>query len=371
MSHKLSDIAYARSGDKGAGANIGVIARSPEAYSFLQRYLTPARVEQYFAHLGPGRVARYELPNLLALNFVLPAILDGGGSLSLRVDAQGKALGQALLEMPIESTLADFDPPAKNAGADEPLATLEYHEASIAILTLNRPAKRNALNLALIEKLTELVSQLSPRARVLVLRGAGPAFCAGLDLKESAAGGDVHATAEALAKLYGAIGNCPVITIAAAHGPAMGGGAGLVAACDLALAADDLQLAYPEVKRGLVAALVTCLLRRQVNDRIVRELILLGQATAAPRALALGLVNEVVPRDQLFPRAMEVARSACAGAPGAIARSKKLLDALAARSLDEDLRIALQFHLSARNAAEAAEGLAAFLEKRQPNWTGS
>lgn len=100
---KLHDIAYARSGDKGAGSNIGVIAKAPQAYDLLRQHLTSQRVAEFFKALTPGNVVRYELPNLGALNFVLPTILDGGGSLSLRIDAQGKALGQAILEMTIDT----------------------------------------------------------------------------------------------------------------------------------------------------------------------------------------------------------------------------------------------------------------------------
>jgi hypothetical protein len=99
---RLGNIAYARSGDKGAGANIGVIAFSPDGYEFLCERLHAVDVERFFSHLNPGRVIRYELPNLGALNFILPTVLDGGGSVSLRIDAQGKALGQAILEMPID-----------------------------------------------------------------------------------------------------------------------------------------------------------------------------------------------------------------------------------------------------------------------------
>lgn len=105
MTHRrLGDIANARSGDKGRGANIGVLAHSEADYEFLCGHLTAARVQDYFATMHPGRVVRYELPNLHALNFVLPEILDGGGSRNLHIDAQGKALGQVLLEMelPVE-----------------------------------------------------------------------------------------------------------------------------------------------------------------------------------------------------------------------------------------------------------------------------
>src|SRR5215510_2631681 len=96
---RLGDIAHARSGDKGSSANIGVIAYTTTGYSFLQHALTEECVAEYFKPLGPTKVTRYELPNLEALNFLLEGILAGGGSRSLRVDAQGKALGQAILEM--------------------------------------------------------------------------------------------------------------------------------------------------------------------------------------------------------------------------------------------------------------------------------
>ena len=103
QSIRLADIAVARSGDKGSGANIGIIARDPGDYELLLRLLTAERVEAFFTHLGVGRVVRYELPNLAALNFVLPGILDGGGSVSLRTDAQGKALGQMLLDLELQT----------------------------------------------------------------------------------------------------------------------------------------------------------------------------------------------------------------------------------------------------------------------------
>lgn len=98
----LRDLAHARSGDKGAGANVAVFARDAAAYALLRQHLTAGVVQVYFAPLGVGPVERYEVPNLLALNFLLPGILAGGGSRSLRTDAQGKALGQCLLEMRLE-----------------------------------------------------------------------------------------------------------------------------------------------------------------------------------------------------------------------------------------------------------------------------
>ena len=98
----LCAIAFARSGDKGSSANIAVFGRSPAAYAWLREHLTAARVEAWFKPMGVGAVVRYDVPNLEALNFVLPAVLAGGGSRSLRIDAQGKTLGQALLAMDVE-----------------------------------------------------------------------------------------------------------------------------------------------------------------------------------------------------------------------------------------------------------------------------
>ena len=105
---RLGDIAYARSGDKGSSANVGVIARTPQGFVVLCRYLSAARVQKFFKPLGVGKVVRYELPNLDALNFLLPGVLAGGASRSLRTDAQGKTLGQAILEMKLTLTKSDF-----------------------------------------------------------------------------------------------------------------------------------------------------------------------------------------------------------------------------------------------------------------------
>ncbi|MDB6168341.1 MAG: paaF [Verrucomicrobia bacterium] len=105
----LREIAHARSGDKGNSANVAVFARTPAAYAWLRDHLTPAAVESYFTPLGVGRVVRFEVPNLEALNFILPGVLGGGGSRSLRIDAQGKTLGMALLEMPVEADAAKLN----------------------------------------------------------------------------------------------------------------------------------------------------------------------------------------------------------------------------------------------------------------------
>jgi methylglutaconyl-CoA hydratase len=251
----------------------------------------------------------------------------------------------------------------------DPLLLIDASHPRIATLTLNRADRRNALSVDLIEALTRAVqdaASLSGR-RAIILRGAGPAFCAGLDFREAQDAGQSHRSAEALAALYRTVCASPLVTIAAAHGAVFGGGAGLIAACDLAVACDDLQLGYREVRRGLVAALVTCLLRRQVAGRRLREIVLLGQTLTATEALAAGLVNRVTSAATLMDEAIRLAETASEGAPGAISRTKRLLDQL--DGLETDFTAALEVHLQAREAAEASEGIAAFFEKRKPRWS--
>ena len=195
----------------------------------------------------------------------------------------------------------------------EPLILIDETDPQVTILTLDRADKRNALSLELIGQITDAVHSASSdkMRRVILFRANGPAFCAGLDLNEATDPAKAHGSAVGLRNMYRAIATSPLITVAFAQGAAMGGGAGFLAACDLVVASADLKLGYPEVHRGLVAALVTTLLRRQLGERIVRELVLLGQTADAPRALALGLINRI----GTFDDAMQLAHDACNGAP--------------------------------------------------------
>ena len=151
-----------------------------------------------------------------------------------------------------------------------------------------------------------------PHRRVIVLTANGPAFCAGLDLKEAAAPGGAEKSAEALSRMYLAIGNSPLITIAAAAGAAMGGGAGLLAACDFVVAADDLKIAYPKVRRGSVAASVTCLLRRRLNAAPSDNSFCSASPYRQLTGVKWGLFNAIAPTARLIDEAMQLARDACA-----------------------------------------------------------
>jgi methylglutaconyl-CoA hydratase len=237
-------------------------------------------------------------------------------------------------------------------------------------VTLNRPERRNSLT---IELLTELIAAVNsaanePSQRVLILRGAGAAFCTGLDLKDAADQTKAHATAELVAKSLIMLAETRLITIAAVHGAAVAGGAGIMSACDFVVAAEKTKIGYPEVRRGLVAGLVMTFLRRQVGERNMRELVLGCELIDAARAKEIGLVNRVVPRDQLISEAQTFADSVLQGAPNALAQTKRLIEELWSSSVKEDVDLALKHHMQARESDEAREGIAAFNEKRKPNW---
>jgi len=251
-----------------------------------------------------------------------------------------------------------------------PFVLIEKQTPHVTTLTLNRPERRNSLT---IELMTELASAIDlaaadPSQRVLILRGAGKAFCTGLDLKEAADEKKAHATAEMVAKTLVALSQTRLITIAAVHGAAVAGGAGIMSACDFVIAAERTKIGYPEVRRGLVAGLVMTFLRRQVGERNMRELLLGCELIDAERAREIGLVNRVVAKDDLMSEVQKFADSVLQGAPGALTQTKKLIEELWSTSVQEDVDLALKHHMQARESAEAREGIAAFNEKRPPKW---
>jgi methylglutaconyl-CoA hydratase len=247
---------------------------------------------------------------------------------------------------------------------------IEKQTPQITVVTLNRPERRNSLTIQLLNELVSAIKIASdePQERVLILRGAGAAFCTGLDLKEAADRTNAHATAEMVAKTLITISQTRLITIAAVHGAAVAGGAGIMSACDFVIAAEKTKIGYPEVRRGLVAGLVMTFLRRQIGERHMRELLLGSELIDAARAYEIGLVNRVVSPDELMAEALKVADSVLQGAPNAIAQTKRLIEELWSSSVKEDVDLALKYHLQARESAEAREGIAAFNEKRPPNW---
>lgn len=246
----------------------------------------------------------------------------------------------------------------------------------VALLVLNRPERRNALSRALVAQLGDALSSLANErdVRAVVVTGAGAAFCSGMDLKEAEASGrSIEAENAAIAEVQGIadllqqVHTLPKPTIAALNGDAFAGGAGLAAACDFVIAAEGARIGYPEVRRGLVAAMVMHDLVRQVGERRARALLLSGEAIDADRAEHWGLVNRVVPVELCRSEALRQALSLTACAPIALATTKRLIDEATRRP--PDLRGAGAVTASVRVSDEAMEGMRAFLEKRPPKWS--
>lgn len=252
----------------------------------------------------------------------------------------------------------------------EPLVLVEPLEPGISIVTLNRPERRNALSISLMRELCEAIQSLAadPRERVVILRGAGAAFCAGLDLQEAADPQLIDSSADCVKRVLSTIRETSLITIAAAHGGVIAGGAGVMAACDLAVVAEDLKIGFPEVRRGLVPALVSTVLCDKLRDGDVRELFLLGEPITSQRAREIGLIQRVVPVMRVFAEAQQLARTILLGGPESVRQTKRLLNLHANVEADERVEEFIASHLQARRSEEAREGAAAFLEKRPPNW---
>jgi methylglutaconyl-CoA hydratase len=246
----------------------------------------------------------------------------------------------------------------------------------IAQLTLNRPKARNALDAGLIAALTEAVARHAAReaTRVIVIRANGPAFCAGADLNAMLALGRGSqeanvADAETLARLLLAIRRCPKPTVAAVQGPAFGGGVGLATACDVAVGSEEAVFRLPEVRLGIVPAIISPYVVEALGVRQARRYALSGETIPAARARELGLLHEVVSGTALGAEALRIAVELAAGGPGALAACKALLSAIAGRGPDEVLGAELAATLATLRAGEEAQdGLAAALARQSPRW---
>jgi methylglutaconyl-CoA hydratase len=250
------------------------------------------------------------------------------------------------------------------------LIKIELSQPGIAWLTLNRPEKRNALCIELLEQLCERVEQLAAdrAARVLIVRGAGPVFSAGLDLAEASNTNLVQHSAECVGRTLQLMRSTPLVTVAAAHGGAFAGGAGLMAACDIAIGTSDLKIGFPEARRGLLPALVCATMSPKIREGDLRDLFLVGDIIDAARAQQIGLLQRVVEPDQLTAYTTTVAQSILAGGPETIEATKRLLNQAFQPLSTISIEHMLEVHLGARRSEEATEGLKAFLEKRLPSW---
>jgi methylglutaconyl-CoA hydratase len=236
--------------------------------------------------------------------------------------------------------------------------------------TLNRPDKRNAIDAAMVEGLLATLerAELDAAVRVLVVRGAGPDFCAGADLEELLA--SVERTPEEnagsalrLGEVFLRMRALPKPVVAVVHGRAIAGGCGLATACDLVLARADAQLGYPEVRRGFVPAMVMAMLRRIVGEKVAFDLVATGRLLAAEEAAQLGLVSRVLPAET-FERELAAVLTGLAGTSAtALALIKRQLYELDGRSFDEGIRLGADVNAVARTTPEFRRAVEGFLKK--------
>jgi len=249
-------------------------------------------------------------------------------------------------------------------------------DAGIATLTLNRPDKRNAINYELIEDMLGALEEVkNSSAKVLVLTGAGKAFCSGMDLDSLKAltGRTPEQNLEdsrKMASLFRSLYDFPKPTIAAVNGAAVAGGTGLATLCDFTLAVPEAKFGYTEVRIGFVPAIVSTFLLRQVGEKIARDLLLTGRLFNADEALRAGLINEIVPAERLFDRARELAVQLMENSPASLTCTKRLLSDNARAQFDFQIEAAISENAAIRATADFREGVTSFLEKRKPKWTG-
>jgi methylglutaconyl-CoA hydratase len=241
-------------------------------------------------------------------------------------------------------------------------------------ITLNRPERRNAMTPAMqLELIAAMDAAAASHCRVLVFKGAGDAFCSGLDLSalqamSAQSPAEHRADAERIAKLFRTLYELPLPTIAAVHGAAIAGGTGLATLCDFTLATPAARFGYTEARIGFVPALVSAYLALQIGDKRARDLLLTGRMFDAAEAHRLGLVNEVVAAGELDQRLNSLAQTLRANSPHSLAATKQLLAGQNRPWLDAAIAQAMEANAHARGTADFREGLAAFLEKRIPIW---
>jgi methylglutaconyl-CoA hydratase len=258
-----------------------------------------------------------------------------------------------------------------------PYQTMQLaYDARVATITLNRPDKRNAISFELIDDLLQALEEVAKSdALVVILTGAGKAFCSGMDLDDLKAllGRSPEQNlqdSQTMVRLFRALYEFPKVTIAAVNGAAIAGGTGLALLCDFTLAVPEAKFGYTEVRIGFVPAIVSTFLLRQVGEKQARDLLLTGRLFGADEAARMGLINEIVPPENLMRRARELAALLMENSPASLRATKQLLTQHARAEIDSQIDAAVRENAAIRNTADFREGISSFLEKRKPTWTG-
>lgn len=248
-------------------------------------------------------------------------------------------------------------------------------DGAVVRVVLNRPEVRNALDQEVIEHMTAVFERLSEdhTIRAIVLSGEGKAFCGGADVNYMRMALDWNqeqnvSDALHLANMFGAIDKCTAPVIAKVHGAALGGGAGLVATCDIAVAADDAIFGFTEAKLGIVPAVISPFVIRKIGPSHARALFLTAERFSAERALRIGLVHDVIPADQLGARVEAKVAELLSSGPQAARTAKEIVQTVPGMDRDDARRWTAKRTAERRQSPEGQEGLRAFLDKRKPNW---
>jgi len=248
-------------------------------------------------------------------------------------------------------------------------------DSGVATITLNRPEKRNAVSFALVEELLSAFDEIEQTSsQVVILTGAGKAFCAGLDLDElknllGKAHNENVADSSRMGRIFRRLYDFPLPTIAAVNGAAIAGGTGFATMCDFTLAVPEAKFGYTEVRIGFVPAIVSSMLVWQVGHKIARDLLLTGRLFDAAEGHRYGLINEVVEPGRLMTRARELAAQLMENSPSSMRATKRLINGFIARQLDDQINQAVQDNARIRTTTDFREGITAFLEKRKPRWS--
>lgn len=244
------------------------------------------------------------------------------------------------------------------------------HVEGIATIRINRPDARNALNAAAMTGLLAALADTAadPAVRVVVLTGTGSVFCAGADLKDAAAGSFAATGPAAMAEMLAAVQDHPKPTLARIQGDVFGGGNGVAAACDLSVAVDTARFAFSEVRLGLTPAVISTVCLPKLSRADAMELLLFGQRVPAERVARAGLINAAVAVDDLDATVQEWAGLLRAGGPAALAGTKELINTVPGMSRRDAFEWTAAKSAEFFSSAEAAEGIAAFLQKRPASW---
>jgi methylglutaconyl-CoA hydratase len=243
----------------------------------------------------------------------------------------------------------------------------------IITITLNRPDIHNAVDEKMIAELTDCFSGIAPNARAVIITGAGKSFCAGADLKWMKRVGQYSleqnlADATKLSGMYLALESIEVPTIAKVNGAAFGGGAGLVCACDIAIASEEAKLSLSEVRLGLVPGVISPYVLDRIGQKKAARLFMTGERLAAKDACKLGLVDMAVASDELGKAVEDVISMILSGGPEAVKACKRLAKTGNQMQRDEFREHCISEIANARASPEGKEGVSAFLEKREPAW---